>query len=274
MRDEKQLLIAIKSKIDKRIRPFLLRIQLNKYIDTISSIGNVSVGKTWPRPKMEHVSKAQKIMVLSPHPDDDVIGCGGTLKILCENGSIVKTIIFTDGCMGDGTVKDFSLVTIRKHEAIAGSKILGYHDLIFLNNLDTKLRANEKNKDAMLQLLRDFNPEQIFVPSILERHPDHIETAVILAHALQKYVGHPLCYCYEVWSPLFPNTLIDITNKVDDKIKAISAHWSQVTHQNYLDSILGLNAFRAMGLGYDVKFCEAFYKCSKEEYIKMVLKHF
>ncbi|MGZ9130101.1 MAG: hypothetical protein ACXW4Z_20175, partial [Candidatus Binatia bacterium] len=46
--------------------------------------------------------------------------------------------------------------------------------------------------------LKDFHPDMIFVPSIFENHPDHIESAVIIANALRKYEGHPTCYCYEV----------------------------------------------------------------------------
>jgi N-acetylglucosamine malate deacetylase 1 len=213
-------------------------------------------------------------MVLSPHPDDDVLGCGGTLCRYYNKGSHIKTIILTDGSMGMGTADECDLVSIRKNEAIAGASCVGCNDLIFLYNIDTKLRANRKNKDAILEQLRNFNPEIIFVPSIFENHPDHIESTIILAYALREYEGHPLCYCYEIWGPLFPNILIDITNQIENKKKAINVHWSQITHQNMKDSILGLNSYRAFGLGKDIKSCEAFYKCSKEEFIKMVLQHY
>jgi N-acetylglucosamine malate deacetylase 1 len=194
--------------------------------------------------------------------------------LFCENGSQVKIIIITDGRYATGTIDEHDLVSKRKEEERLGSDILGCNDLVFLDNVDTKLRANKKNKAIILGLLKDFNPDKIFVPSIFENHPDHIESAVILAYALREYQGHPSCYCYEVWNPLFPNTLVDITGQVETKTKALNAHWSQVTHQNFVDSIVGLNSYRAFGLGREIKSCEAFYKCSKEEFINLVLHRF
>jgi LmbE family N-acetylglucosaminyl deacetylase len=260
----------IEIKIKDMVRRFLLRIRFKKTIDNISSLGKISVGTAWPNPEMKRTFNAQKILVIAPHADDDVIGCGGTLKRFYESGSHLKIIIMTDGRKATGTVDEQGdLVNIRMEEEKLGAGILGCSDLVFLNNFDLSLRANKDNKKAILNVLNDFNPDIIFVPSIFEHHPDHIESTLILAYALREYRGNPLCYCYEVWSPLFPNTLIDITNKVEDKVKALNAHWSQVTHQNFVDSILGLNSYRAFGWGTEIKFCEAFYKCSKEEFIKI-----
>lgn len=272
MTDQHELSNKTEDEVKRLLRPVLLRQKLNRFVDVLSMMGSLSVGKAWPLPEIEGKLPAGKVLVLSPHPDDDVLGCGGTIKRLCQNGSQVKTVVLTDGRLGKGTVNDDSIVGVREMEARAGASILGCSDVIFLKNVDKKLRSTRENEEAILGLLNEFNPDRIFVPSIFENHPDHIETAVILARVLRRYEGDPICYCYEVWSPLFPNTLVDITGTAEDKLRALNAHRSQVGHQNFIACVQGLNAYRAMGLGKDVSSCEAFYKCSKKEFIRMVLR--
>jgi LmbE family N-acetylglucosaminyl deacetylase len=52
-------------------------------------------------------------------------------------------------------------------------------------------------------------------------------------------------YLYEVWSPLVPDVLIDITKQAEVKLRAINAHCSQVENINMAEGILGLNRYRA-----------------------------
>jgi N-acetylglucosamine malate deacetylase 1 len=252
-------------------RPFLIKTKFHHYLKTFTSLGNLSVGKIWPHPCLEQSLGAQRVLVISPHPDDDVLGCGGTLKKCCDNGVRVKVVVMTDGSRGSGTASDQDLVKLRRKEEVDGLKALGCADPVFLDNLDGKLRADRKNKELIVSLLKEFKPDAVLVPSIFENHIDHIESTMVLAKALREHEGDIQCYSYEVWGPLFPNILVDISNEIEHKKKAIEAHWSQITHQNIKEGVLGLNSFRAMGLGKDIGYCEAFYKCSKEEFVKMVL---
>jgi LmbE family N-acetylglucosaminyl deacetylase len=72
-----------------------------------------------------------------------------------------------------------------------------------------------------------------------------------------------------VWTPLYPNRIVDISGVVEIKKRAIGAHHSQVSVIDYVEKIIGLNSFRSM-TAKGVRFAEAFYKCSPRTYIEMV----
>jgi LmbE family N-acetylglucosaminyl deacetylase len=253
------------------IKPFLLNTKSKKFSKTIKSISSIITGKDWPRPLLEKSGPTGRIMVIAPHPDDEVLGCGGTIKKCSQAGDHVKILFFTDGRHGSTHIDESQLIDIRINEAKESMRILGCFDLTFLGWEDTVLRQERKTVEIALRELKAFQPDAIFVPHLFDNHPDHIESAFIIANALKKYEGNLSCYCYEVWTALFPNILIDITDVINFKKMAIDAHQSQA-QLNLTDSIIGLNSYRALGLRGDVKFCEAFYKCSKKEFIRIALK--
>jgi hypothetical protein len=240
--------------LENAIRPFLLRNEFKRYAHFLRSTEKALKGESCTRPSIITLQEKARILVIAPHPDDEILGCGGTIGKFIQNGSHIKTLFLTDGSHGNNTIEQQFLVNLRKLEAKAG------------------LRATRETIRMMLSLIEDYHPEIIFLPFFLDNHPDHKESAVIAAHALNRYKVPVVCYCYEVWTALFPNVLIDITDMMDKKIRAIEAHESQVSHLNLVSSVIGLNSYRSLGLSEDVKFCEAFYKCSKEQFIKMVLR--
>ena len=90
-------------------------------------------------------------MIVSPHPDDDVIGMGGTMEIL-QNKENVKIIYMTNG---DGGLKDTEKNGIRIKEALSSIAILGY-------NSDNLINANlpfyfNKNREISIHDYSKFN---------------------------------------------------------------------------------------------------------------------
>lgn len=208
---------------------------------------------------------------MAPHPDDEVFGCGGTIRKYHEKGSRITVVYMTNGCSGCRTIFDEDKVAKRAEEAKAGLKILGCEDYVFFNFQDSELNTNERTIGALLGVLEKFHPDIILVPSILDNHPDHVESAIIIAQALKRYSGRPVCLCYEVWTALLPNYFVDITDTISFKELAMKAHGSQLVNNNLKDSIIGLNSYRSLGMGTDVRYCEAFISCSKREYIALTL---
>ena len=85
----------------------------------------------------------KNLLVLSPHPDDDIIGCGGTLRRYHEEGAAITVVYMTDGRKGGGTYDEEELVLVRKEEAAKAASIIGVDKLIFLDNKDAELSANK-----------------------------------------------------------------------------------------------------------------------------------
>ena len=211
-----------------------------------------------------------KVLVLSPHPDDDVFGCGGALLRHVEMGHHIQIVYLCKGEKGVAGMNAAEATSLRKKEATEGARILGINQdsLIFLNNPDNELSANQKNVAILKEIICDFSPNLIYLPSFLDNHTDHINTNKILQ--LVKPKNFDIC-AYEVWTPLIPNRLIDISSNMEVKIQAMKAHQSQLKELNYLDGIIGLNQYR--GCLYPkrkIKFAEAFVFANGEEYFKLM----
>lgn len=205
-----------------------------------------------------------KVLVLSPHPDDDIIGCGGVLSQHSDQKDIIKIIYLTDGSGGIDNKKQ----NTREQEAINAAKVLKIKDLMFWRFPDGKLNENRTTKELLTSILKEFKPDTIYAPSFLDPHPDHFETAKILASALKesKFLGE--IFSYEVWSPIYANKIINIDKAFEQKKEALTAQKSQITSRGYLNSIIGLAQYRA-GMYNAGQYAEAFFSCKKELYLKL-----
>ena len=99
-----------------------------------------------------------KVLVLAPHPDDEVIGCGGTLKILSLRNSDIQIIYITNG-----VPKKLIILkkTLSEKEAIDLNKKQNFQNPIFFD-LETKVQHNIKKKTNDLKLiLNNLKPELI-----------------------------------------------------------------------------------------------------------------
>ena len=214
---------------------------------------------------LEHV---KKVLVLAPHPDDDAIGCGGTLIRLSEKKCYGETVFFTNGRKSE-TDERKEIAGIRRNEALIGSKKLGIKKCHFLDYYDSRLKSDKKSVSFVLSRLNDLKPGLVFTPFFLDNHPDHSETARILAVAADKYNGDFICCCYELWSTLTPNHIVDISPFIDRKIEAIKCHKSQTAESSLVDLAKGLNRYRAIVSGQPIQYAEAFFVASKKDFIKM-----
>lgn len=216
-----------------------------------------------------------KILVLSPHPDDDILGCGGTLRLLKQAESEIRIIYLTDGQLGFNDNKKRAarereeLSRRREQEAKKAAASLGISDLIFWRYKDSSLALHKTNQRLMVEQISGFKPDMIFAPSFLDNNPDHMETAKILAEALrsiEKY--NPQVYSYEIWSPVFANKLVVIDSVAADKFSALKFHESQMKSRNYLNAVRGLNRYRA-GMFSVGEYAEGFFVSNKNLYLKL-----
>ena len=131
-------------------------------------------------------------MVLAPHPDDEVIGCGGTLKILSLKNSDIQIIYITNGV--PKKINNFKKKTlVRKKEAIDLNKKQNFQNPIFFDLETRKVQHNIKKKTNDLKLiLNNLKPELIFVPFVIDRADDHTYTNQLLHDALKDL---PLTEC-------------------------------------------------------------------------------
>ena len=200
----------------------------------------------------------EKILVVSPHPDDESIGCGGLLN---KYRGHCDVLLVTDGY--DEELDNRELSEKRKIEFINATDVSGVCERISLHIPEHQIK---KNYTKFLNI--DYSKyKYIFVPNEKEYHLDHIETYQSVKKAIKQKKAKSYLVEYEVWTTLKkPNILLDISDVSDLKIKAINEHKTQVALLDYVRFIMGLNAYRGAAYKYDYAeafFCYEEYKAEK-----------
>lgn len=153
--------------------------------------------------ELDNEDLERSAIVFSPHPDDETLGCGGTIIKKKRAGANVKIIFMTDGGRSHPhLISAKELKSIRANEAVAANRILGVEeeDVFFLEFEDTKLIKNKNSAELkVIEILLHEEPDEIFIPYYRDIHPDHIATNEIVLSALQTYGKKVIIYEYPLW---------------------------------------------------------------------------
>ena len=203
----------------------------------------------------------ERILVFAPHPDDETIGMGGSLRILSENGKKIKVTVLTKGEKADPYTKDHQqYAEMRQKEALKAFEVLGVHDYVFLGFPDRELQSNfVKVREESTRIVREFCPDTIYSPSPVELHPDH-RVAAEFALTIKEEIPDTRLVFYEITTPIRPNVLVDITKTFRYKKSALKCYKSQLKITDYLKLIEALNTFRTFTLNRKAKTVEAFWE--------------
>jgi N-acetylglucosamine malate deacetylase 1 len=200
------------------------------------------------------------VLVIAPHPDDESIGCGGALCKHTAQGDRVAAVFLTSGELGLKHLPREQAWKIREQEAGAAARLIGIADLIFLRGPDWSIGSETKKMAALLRpVLKQENPQLIYLPHPREWHPDHQAALPILRAALKSSgLPAPTLRTYEVWTPLSEYDQVeDITAVMARKTRAIRAHRSQLNEWDYLRAVRGLNEYRG-ALAARCRYAEVF----------------
>lgn len=194
---------------------------------------------------------AAGVLVLAPHPDDEVFGCGGALAAHAAAGVPVHVIILTDGAL-------FGDPDTRLGESCMAGQLLGYGEPECWNFPDRGLEYGEPLVTRLVAAITASAADLVYAPSLREIHPDHRQLAMAAVEAVRRVGGRLRLAQYEVGVPLRPNLLLDITPFLDRKRQAMACFVSQLRQQRYDEHILGLNRFRTYTLPVEVASAEAY----------------
>lgn len=200
-----------------------------------------------------------RALVIAPHPDDEVFGCGGTMSLLQARGCVVTTLIVTNGALGSSAPGDGELIAERAAESCAAAKLLRLKEPIFWNMPDRGVNYDGLFIERLMGLMLETAAELIFLPAPTDWHPDHQTISLAGAEAIRRLGGGRQAAFYEVTDPLpNPNLIHNISSVDEIKRQAMRCFQSQLREQPYDTRISGINNFRALHLGAQVKSAEAF----------------
>ena len=174
-----------------------------------------------------------KILVLAAHPDDEVLGMGGTIRKLTNEKNTVHLCVITEGASAQ--YSDQKMIKIRKESCKKSAKILGIKKIEFLEFQDMTLDSIpqiEINK-KIEKIIKKFDPEIIFTTSDNDLNKDHqkvFESSLIVSRPYSSNVKK--IYAYEIPSinktDFSPNVYFDITKEFKKKIEAFKAYKSEI----------------------------------------------
>ena len=212
------------------------------------------------------------VLVVAPHPDDEVLGPGATVARLADEGRDVYVLIVTKA--DPSIFPDYSIEEGRR-EAVEADGVLGVRKTIFLEDfpaalLDT-IPQSTLNR-AVGEVVDQVAPDAVLIPFPGDLHVDHrrVAEAALVAARPTGDRRPPAIVAYETLSetnwnaahaspPFVPNAFVDCSAFLGTKIHAMKRYASQVKpfpHERSLEAIRALAASRGAAVG--VRAAEAF----------------
>ena len=191
----------------------------------------------------------QRVLVITPHPDDADFWCSGTIAKWIGDGATVRYVLCTDGGKGttDPNISSAELSKIREQEQADAAESLGVQELVLLHHPDGFLEDEDEFRKELVRQIRQVQPDVVLCPEPYRKnlawHRDHRITGQVTLDAVFPCARDHLHFV-ELWRDeglephktgtiLFwgteqADTTIDISDSMDAKFKAVSAHQSQM----------------------------------------------
>lgn len=209
-----------------------------------------------------------KVLVAATHPDDEVLGCGGTIAKYANEGQDITTVIFSYGEKSNILEDDGVTIQKRIKESKAAGNILGSKTVNFFglpDNLMIKELQDEQVINKFDRLLHQFRPDMIITHSLDDPHPAHAVVARFVKSRVKSARINPDIYTFNIWSPLRlthrnePKLVVNTSETFEVKKKALKSFKSQKIWL-YYPGTLSLVKDRINGLKAGCSSAEVFYK--------------
>ncbi len=197
------------------------------------------------------------ILVFAPHPDDEILGCGGYLALMQAAGHRIRVVIVTDGARGLPAGRDSE---VRCRECLAGLMILGITHVEFWEQPDGNVPLSGSIVDDCRQLVREMKPSEILLPAPGDSHRDHRRVTRLILKTLESHWQGKLLFYETVHPAPVINFYQDITATMPLKLQALKSHASQLKQFDYEENCQALARLR--GLASGSKYAEGFLSFS------------
>lgn len=221
-------------------------------------------------PVVMDTPQGKRILVLAPHPDDDVFGAGGVLLKSVRNSAKVKTVCITSGDTDGAT----EIAGVREEETRRVAEALG-SQVGFWRYPAHAWQVDEEVKNRLRAAVREWNPDVIFLPFLADDHEDHRRTSELFYAVFKNTSPQYEIWAYQVYSTVLPNVIVDVSDVLEEKLKLVRMHKSQTAHRDWAHYIRGLNAFNVRWLKTsEPRYAETFFVVPAKEYIELCRHYF
>ena len=212
-----------------------------------------------------------KILIVAPHPDDEVLGCGGIISKYISQGHEVHVAIITKTCE---PVFPADFDEKNKTDCLNAHKILGVTKTHFLDFPAAMLESVPRHEfnSAIIKLIKDVAPEEVYIPHRGDMHLDHkmvVDACMVALRPRFDYVTKRI-YAYETLSEsewdipnttniFIPNVYVDITDYFNNKLEAMKQYKNQLSEYPNPRSLQAIEALAMLrGSTISKKYAESF----------------
>ncbi|MBL7068238.1 MAG: PIG-L family deacetylase [Candidatus Omnitrophica bacterium] len=217
---------------------------------------------------------AKSVLVIAPHPDDDIFSSAGTLLKLKRGGSRLKVVYLASGSADTyrdekNRILSDSVIKIEE-EAREASRSLG-SDIEFWRYPNRAIKISAESMTRLKDIYDQLKPDIIFVPFIADDHSDHRQGAQLFYEAFRDSGDlSSEVWAYQVYSTVIPNVVVDITDEMDEKIRLVNLWQTRKKSRNWAHYIRGLNAINSRFLNTnEPRYAEAFFVVPAKEYVEL-----
>lgn len=200
---------------------------------------------------------SSNVLILAPHADDEILGCGGVMKKHINKGDNVFVVILTNAHVGAPELYKEENIKTSRQEALLAHRYLGVKETIFMDFPAPRLSTfpTYQISIALNDVFKKLEIQTLYIPHRGDIHKDHyiaFEAALVAARPVHNYCVKKIL-AYETlseteWAAPFPgdifvpNVYIEIENEIHNKCEAMKFFHSQLREFPSSRSIETINA--------------------------------
>jgi len=210
----------------------------------------------------------KNILIISAHADDHIACAGTVMKLQKEKGYKTYEIVLTDSAQGQNFAVNAELsvgevAKVRSKELSRASKFLGIRKSYQMNRPDLGLVYSDAVMYEIVRVIREVQPEVVFLHNAYDAHPDHLASHTLGLHALKisamgvrkETLGKPwrvpTVLCMEGMLPIESQILVDVTAYAKRKAKLFAIYTSQASSQaqDFVESLGRVRGYHLRKVG-------------------------
>lgn len=211
------------------------------------------------------------VLVIAAHPDDELLGEGGTIRNLSDKGIVCRAVILGEGITSRGAKReetDSSELEKLKNDARAAAEKVGYASIDFCDLPDNRFDSID-----LLDIIKKvshyvnlYNPDTILTHHHGDLNIDHRRTCEAVLTACRPVADNRVkrIYAFETpssteWNyiysePFIPNVYFDVSDTIEAKIEGMACYSSESAeypHPRSAEALRSLASYRGSNVGYD-----------------------
>lgn len=224
------------------------------------------------RPVVISAPFGKSMLVVAPHQDDEVIGCGGAMALQRRCGRATQVVVLQDGAdeHRQMSLARDQLREMRNAESRAAARVIDAAEPIFLGRMSLRNESSSV-ESALREIIERNHVDVLFTPFILDGNPDHRACNRILASVLRDIDRDIRILQYEVWANCLPNVAVVIDEVMPQKLEMLSCFRFANSALDYTHTTTGLNMFHSRMLpAGTARYVEAYFEAPRESYLELV----